>query len=96
MKKKKKEIKENGIEEKLKKGEEFGFIYKPKNLEESYKKNIKKEDDIFYNTNIEGGSTYITEIFKRIKDYIDGAIIVSNIENYYFEENIKIIIKFIK
>jgi hypothetical protein len=81
----------------LKKGEEFGFIYKPKNLEKkSYKKNIKKEDDIFYDTNIERESTYITELFKRIKDYIDGAIIVLNIENYYFEENIKIITKLYK
>ena len=90
------EEKEENLEEKLKKGEEFGMIYKPKNLEKEkqyLKDRIKEEDDIFYNIDVENESTYLTEIYKRIKDYIDGAIIVLSIENYYFLQNIEIIAK---
>ena len=57
----------------------------------NYDKN-KTEDDIYYDINIEENS-YITEIFKRIKDYIDGAIIVLPIEKFYFTENFEIITK---
>ena len=90
------EQKEENLEEKLKKGQEFGMIYKPKNLEKEkqyLKDKIKEEDDIFYNIDVENESTYLTEIYKRIKDYIDGAIIVFSIENYYFSQNIEIIAK---
>ena len=32
-------------------------------------------------------------IYKRIKDHIDGAIIVLSVENYYFRQNTEIIAK---
>ena len=87
--------KKEDLEEMLKKGEEFGLVYKPKtHKKEENKKNInKEEDDIFYDMNIDEESTYITEIYKRIKDHIDGAIIVLSIENYNFTQNIEIIAK---
>jgi len=56
-------------------------------------KKEKEEDELFYNMNIDKENTYLTEIFKIIKDYIDGAIIVLSIENYYFVENFEIIAK---
>ena len=96
---KEKEIKEQEeeakLEELLKKGKEFGMIYKPKNKEKEYslKNKNREEDDIYYDMDIEGESTYITEIYKRIKDYIDGAIIVLSIENYAFSQNKEIIAK---
>ena len=94
----KEEAKENqeDLEEQLKKGQEFGMVYIPKTLEKEkglFKKTTKEEDDIFYDMNIDNESTYITEIYKRIKKYIDGAIIVLSIENYYFTQNIEIIAK---
>ena len=52
----------------------------------------KKEDDIYYNITIEE-NTYLSEIFKIIKNYIDGAIIILNIQNYYFDINFKLIAK---
>ena len=87
---------EEDLEEKKKKGQDFGLIYKPKKKENNsllFKRNKRKEDDIFYNIDIKKESTYITEIYKRIKDCIDGAIIVLSIENYNFVENIEIIAK---
>ena len=85
----------NDLKEKLKKGEEFGLICEP--IIQSNKNpkptNENEEDDIFYDLDIENESTYITEIYKRIKDYIDGAIIVLSVENYYFQINIEIIAK---
>ena len=93
---KNKKDEDNDLKEKLKKGEEFGLVCDPKN---SNNKNFRtknkneEEDDIFYDLDIENESTYITEIYKRIKDYIDGAIIVLSVENYYFEINIEIIAK---
>ena len=90
-----KEQKNDDLEELLKKGEEFGMVYRPKppEKEENKKKETKEEDDIFYDMNIDEESTYITEIYKRIKDHIDGAIIVLSIENYNFTQNIEIIAK---
>ena len=35
----------------------------------------------------------MTEIFKRLKNYIDGGIFVLSVENYYFNENIEILKK---
>ena len=86
------------LEEQLKKGEQFDLIYKPKqsepqNITPKNKNKTDDEDDIFYDLDIENESTYITEIYKRIKDHIHGAIIVLSIENYYFEINIEIIAK---
>lgn len=93
---KNKKDEDNELIEKLKKGEEFGLvcdskISKNKNLKSTNKN--EEEDDIFYDLDIENESTYITEIYKRIKDYIDGVIIVLSVENYYFEINIEIIAK---
>ena len=95
---KKEEIKnqkEDDLEKLLKKGEEFGMVYrkKPPENKETKKIETKEEDDIFYDMKIDEESTYITEIYKRIKDHIDGAIIVLSIENYNFIQNIEIIAK---
>ena len=51
------------------------------------------EDDIFKKIDIENEHTYLTEIFKIIKNSIDGAIIILSIENYYKLENFEIIAK---
>ena len=67
-------------------------------LEEEIKEGKKKskddikEDDIFYKIKIDE-NTYLSEIFKIIKKYIDGAIIVLTIQNYYFETNFELIAK---
>ena len=54
----------------------------------------KDEDDIYYTTSIdENNNTYLTEIFKIIKNYIEGGIIIMSVENYYFEENFELIAK---
>ena len=89
------------LEEKLKKGQEFGFIYTEKHRDNNSfgtktKAEKRDEDEIFYNIDIKEESSYITEIYKRIKDYIDGAIIVLSIDNYYFNQNIEIIAKLYK
>jgi len=86
----------NEFEKKAIKGaEEFGLIYEsPQNLIQSeQKKEEKEQDDIYYEVDIENGKTYLTEVFKIIKNYIDGLIIVLSIENYYHEENFEIIAK---
>lgn len=41
-------------------------------------------------------NTYLTEIFKIIKNNIDGGIIILSVENYFLEENFKIIAKLYK
>ena len=93
------ETKNNDLKETIQKGKEFGLIesndtknnvLKPKNKN---KNEDEDEDDIFYDLNVENESTYITEIYKRIKNFIDGAIIVLSVENYYFKINIEIIAK---
>ena len=50
----------------------------------------KEEDDLYYNIEIEKNS-YIYEIFNIIKDYIDGAIIILNVEKFYFKQNFEMI-----
>lgn len=92
-------LKKEDLEEKLKKGQEFGLNYTQKEINNSSldtknkKVEKKDEDEIFYSIDIKDESSYITEIYKRIKDYIDGAIIVLSIDNYYFNQNIEIIAK---
>ena len=54
-------------------------------------KTEKNEDEIYYKTLDGYDKTYISEIFKIIKNYIDGGIIILNLENYYHEENFEII-----
>ena len=51
------------------------------------------EDDIYKELKNKEESTYLTEIFKIIKNNIDGGIIILSIENYFVEENYKIIAK---
>ena len=99
----KKLIDDNDFEKKLLKGsEEFGLVYKPKNLEKKNQETKvlenkdKEQDDIYYEIDIEKEKTYLTEIFEIIKNYIDGIIIVLSIENYYHEENFEIITKLSK
>ena len=74
--------------------EKFGLLGDEK--EEGKIKNveIKEEDEIFYmgTTEVEN-NTYISEIFKIIKNYIDGLIIILSVENYYFESNFELITK---
>ena len=97
------DAKDREFEEKLKKGEEeFGLVINKKENEEKEKKEdsikneIKIEDDIFYDINIENENSYTTKIFNIIKAYIDGAIIVLSIENYNFTENFRLIAKLYK
>ena len=97
------DAKDREFEEKLKKGEEeFGLVINKKENEEKEKKEdsikneIKAEDDIFYDINIENENSYTTKIFNIIKAYIDGAIIVLSIENYNYTENFQLIAKLYK
>ena len=54
--------------------------------------NVKSEDDIYYEENGDNDKkTYLSEIFKIIKKYIDGAIILLSIENYKSVDNYQII-----
>ena len=65
-----------------------------KDEEKSNEKEEKNFEDEFNSTvNIENEQSYLTEIFKIIKNYIDGAIIILSIENYQKEENYIIIAK---
>ena len=99
-----KKVEEQNVEfeEKIKKGmEDFGIIYDKFKNEENGKKEEKEdkkkikneEDELYYNMNIEKENSYLTEIFKIIKNDIDGAIIVLSTENFYFLENFEIIAK---
>ena len=55
---------------------------------------IKEEDEIFYmEKNAIKENTYISEIFRLIKNYIDGLIIILNVENYFYEANFDLIAK---
>ena len=78
---------------------DFGIVYKPveeegENTEKKKKEEEKKEEDeLYYNMNIEKENSYLTEIFKIIRNYIDGGILVLSIENFYFVENFEIIAK---
>ena len=44
----------------------------------------KEEDDIFYRVDVKNQQIYPIEIFSILRDYIDGGIIILNVENYYF------------
>ena len=78
-----------------KENKEIQEINKEKILEEENEEEKKdeKEDDIFYNVDEGKEKTYLTEIFSILREYIDGAIIVLSVENFYFEENFVIITK---
>ena len=80
----------------------FGYFFNINNENEEIKNtiiNIKKEneeeDNILNEVKVEK-NTYLSEIFKIIREYIDGAIIILNQENYYFKSNYELITKFYK
>ena len=109
IKEEQKDCKDKIEEKLIKIGEEYSFILNKKktNVEEVNKifneiRNEKRkdinnedneEDDIFYKNKDDGNYTYLTEIFKIMKNYIDEAIIIVSIENYYYEENFILITK---
>ena len=93
------------LEENKKQAEEIGLVcdlkkeYKKLNENYIYPDEIEKkeeeldlEDDIYYEEveNNKNG-TYLSEIFKIIKKYIDGAIIILSVENYKSFDNYQII-----
>ena len=100
---------QNDLDQKMKEGEEeFGLFYnldllreeeeeeKNNNLINNNNKETDKdnnEDDIFYQVNIEKETTYLTQIFNIIKNYIDGAIIVLSLDKFYYNENYELIAK---
>ena len=100
---------QNDLDQKMKEGEEeFGLFCnldllreeeeeeKNNNLINNNNKETDKdnnEDDIFYQVNIEKETTYLTQIFNIIKNYIDGAIIVLSLDKFYFNENYELIAK---
>ena len=85
------ERKEENDEEKEKNFKRYLEVFKKEEEEENNNdKKEEEEDDIVKNIKIEE-NTYLSEIFKIIKNYIDGAIIVLSIENYYFTTNFEII-----
>jgi len=82
------ELNLEGIDEKEIKGDEND----EKNDKETGKEENNVEDDIYYKiSDNERQNTYLTEIFKIIKDYIEGGIIIMSVENFYFEENYELI-----
>ena len=60
---------------------------------EEEKGDFKQEDDFYYNLLDKGikNKSYLTEIFKIIKDYIDGAIIILSVNNFKSIDNYQII-----
>ena len=87
---------QNDIKEKNDtKFEEDLIIGKIKQNNDISKEEKKNEDEIFYHIKDEK-NTYLSEVFKIMKDYIDGGIIILSIENYYFYDNYELISKFHK
>ena len=101
-------IDEDDFQKKVQKGvEEFGLVYES---QEKIKKTPKEDtiaktfdneydneqDDLYNEIKIDNKKTYLTEIFKIIKQYIEGIIIVLSQDNFYHEENFEIITKLYK
>ncbi len=93
------------FEKKVLKGiEEFGIVndeiynkYKKKDNETKNKiDEDQKQDDLYYQVDIEKDKTYLTEIFRIIKNDIDGIILVLSQDKYYHEDNFEIIAKLSK
>ena len=57
------------------------------------KEDFKKEDNMYFELlkNANKNKTYLTEIFKIIKNYIDGAIIILSQDNFRSKDNYEII-----
>jgi hypothetical protein len=91
------------LEDFYKKAAQFGLVYKPKEPTEPEQNTDQKtndykgeEDDLYYKIDVEEEKSYTTEVFKRIKNYIDGAIFVLSVQNFHLIENFEIIIKLYK
>ena len=91
------------FEKKVLKGiAEFGIVYNNikkdnKNNEKLSKKTEENiQDELYYQVDIEKDKTYLTEIFKIIKNYIDGIILVLSQDKFYHEENFEIVAKLSK
>ena len=69
------------------------IVYEIPKEKEEKKKDFNPEDDIYYEllNNNKDNKTYLTEIFKIIKDYIDGAIIILSQDNFRSIDNYQII-----
>ena len=65
-------------------------------ISEKNNDNQMKEDQIYYQTKDIEKNTYLSEIFGRIKNYIDEGIIIFNVENYQHKDNYELIAKFHK
>ena len=65
-------------------------------ISEKNNDNQMKEDEIYYQTKDIEKNTYLSEIFGRIKNYIDEGIIIFNVENYQHKDNYELIAKFHK
>ena len=90
------------FEKKVRKGiEEFGLVYNEIKTNNNENENINFEeetnqDDLYYQVDIEKDKTYLTEIFKIIKNYIDGIILVLSQDKFYLDDNFEIIAKLSK
>ena len=81
----------------------FSFLSVPEKKEEDNKTDksnanevITKEgieDEIYEEIKGKEEKTYLTEIFRIIKNNIDGGIIILSVENYFLKQNFKIIAK---
>ena len=90
------------FEKKVQKGiEQFGLVYNKIKKDNHENENINFEeetnqDDLYYQVDIEKDKTYLTEIFKIMKNYIDGIILVLSQDKFYFDDNFEIIAKLSK
>ena len=77
---------------------EIKYIKSPKNVDNKMvEMQTYGEDDIYYEVeeDIEENS-YLSEIFRRIKNFINEGIIIFNVENYEHKDNYDLIAKFRK
>jgi hypothetical protein len=91
-----KDLKEMGLVTELKKEiKKVEITENEKDKKEAMEEEIKEdEDDIFNDINKSNDNkTYLSEIFKIIKNYIDGAIIILSVDNYKSKDNYYIIAK---
>ena len=94
---------EEEFDKKMQEGiEKYGLVYKKKmpinkkKQKKEIKENDNKEQDDIYNKVNINETSYLTQIFKILKNYIEGIIIVLSQDNFYFEDNFEIITKLYK
>ena len=66
---------------------------KNKDKQENEMKTVE-EDDIYEEAKDIQKNTYLSEIFGRIKNYVEEAIIIFNVENYQHKDNYQLIAKY--